>query len=96
VGTGSLGIGGIISSAVATTAQEGSVFHAAESAFSSAPAVVKGRWETAATAARPAEFPLEGAGERGVELYLAPEAFPAAFAADLPSEVAAVANCVSG
>jgi pimeloyl-ACP methyl ester carboxylesterase len=44
-----------------------------------------------ATAARPEEFPLDGTGEKGVELYLAPEAFPAAFAADLPSEVAAVA-----
>jgi len=30
----------------------------------------------------------------GVELYVAPEAFPAAFAADLPSEIAVVAAVV--
>lgn len=44
-----------------------------------------------AAAARPAEFPLDGTNENGVELYVAPEAFPAAFAADLPEEAAAVA-----
>jgi pimeloyl-ACP methyl ester carboxylesterase len=44
-----------------------------------------------AAAARPAEFPLDGTNENGVELYVAPEAFPAAFAADLAEEAAAVA-----
>jgi len=47
--------------------------------------------DTQLAAVRPAEFPLDDTGETGVEVYAAPKASPAAFAADLPSEVAAVA-----
>jgi pimeloyl-ACP methyl ester carboxylesterase len=41
-------------------------------------------------AARPAHYPIDGSAEPAVELTVAPEIFPGAFAADLPEDVTRV------